>query len=187
MNNTNPLEKNAVSTSKELTRATIGAVVVAAVLALTVVLPAELGVDPTGIGHRLGLTAMGQAKATHAAAVATPAVVEQASTARRDALTLTLQPGEGAEIKATMRKGDVMNYAWSVDKNDAYYDFHGEAKGAAPDQFTSFETGTKGAAQGSFTAPFEGIHGWYWKNRGKERITVLLKTDGVYQKIARMP
>jgi hypothetical protein len=38
------------------------AVIVAAVLVLTAVLPAEYGIDPTGIGRRIGLTQMGRLK-----------------------------------------------------------------------------------------------------------------------------
>ena len=49
-------------TSQQLRRATILAVVVAASLLLTAVLPAEYGIDPTGVGRRLGLTQMGRLK-----------------------------------------------------------------------------------------------------------------------------
>ena len=49
-------------TSQQLRRATILAAVVAAFLLLTAVLPAEYGVDPTGLGRRLGLTQMGRLK-----------------------------------------------------------------------------------------------------------------------------
>lgn len=45
-----------------LRRATIAAVVVAALVIVVAVLPAEYGVDPTGLGKRLGLTQMGQLK-----------------------------------------------------------------------------------------------------------------------------
>jgi hypothetical protein len=45
-----------------LRRATLLAVVVAAILVVTAVLPAEYGIDPTGLGRRLGLTQMGLLK-----------------------------------------------------------------------------------------------------------------------------
>jgi hypothetical protein len=45
-----------------LRRASVIAVVIAAVLVVTAVLPAEYGVDPTGIGRRIGLTQMGRLK-----------------------------------------------------------------------------------------------------------------------------
>ncbi|WP_434478467.1 hypothetical protein [Gemmatimonas sp.] len=46
-----------------LRRASLVAVVIAAVLVVTAVLPAEYGVDPTGIGRRIGLTQMGRLEA----------------------------------------------------------------------------------------------------------------------------
>ncbi len=49
-------------TLQQLRRATMLAVVVAVVLLCMAVLPAEYGVDPTGIGRRLGLTQMGRLK-----------------------------------------------------------------------------------------------------------------------------
>lgn len=45
-----------------LRRASLVAVVIALVLAVTAVLPAEYGVDPTGVGSRIGLTQMGRLK-----------------------------------------------------------------------------------------------------------------------------
>lgn len=45
-----------------LRRASLIAVVIAVVLVVTAVLPAEYGVDPTGIGRRIGLTQMGRLK-----------------------------------------------------------------------------------------------------------------------------
>jgi hypothetical protein len=49
-------------TSKQLIRSTIAAAIVAIVVLVTTVLPAEYGVDPTGIGTVLGLTKMGEIK-----------------------------------------------------------------------------------------------------------------------------
>jgi hypothetical protein len=47
---------------RALWRASLLALVVAVVLAVTAVLPAEFGMDPTGIGRRIGLTQMGRLK-----------------------------------------------------------------------------------------------------------------------------
>ncbi len=54
-------------TSKQLIRSTIITLVAAIVLLVTVVLPAEHGVDPTGIGGVLQLTEMGEIKTQLAA------------------------------------------------------------------------------------------------------------------------
>ena len=48
--------------SAQLLRSTIIAAVSALVILVTVVMPAEYGIDPTGIGRVLGLTEMGEIK-----------------------------------------------------------------------------------------------------------------------------
>ena len=50
-------------TSAQLLRSTGIAIAAAAVILVTVVLPAEYNLDPTGIGGVLGLTEMGEIKA----------------------------------------------------------------------------------------------------------------------------
>lgn len=62
----------ALPSSKALLRSTALAVAIAAALLLTAVLPAEYGIDPTGIGKLLGLTQMGQVKAKLAEEAAAP-------------------------------------------------------------------------------------------------------------------
>ena len=71
--------------SKQLLRSTILAAVAAVVLLVAVVLPAEYGVDPTGIGRVLRMTEMGEikqqlaAEAAADAAAAAPSAPTQAS------------------------------------------------------------------------------------------------------------
>ncbi|KKD57458.1 hypothetical protein VM57_06850 [Stenotrophomonas maltophilia] len=59
--------------SKQLFRSTIIAAVSAAVILITVVLPAEYGIDPTGVGRVLRLTEMGEIKNQLAAEAASDA------------------------------------------------------------------------------------------------------------------
>ena len=63
-------------TSRQLIRSTAIAFVVAALLLVTCVLPAEYGVDPTGIGRLLGLTQMGEVKMALAEEAANNAAAE---------------------------------------------------------------------------------------------------------------
>jgi hypothetical protein len=49
--------------ARRLLKSTVLAALVAAAILVTIVLPAEYGVDPTGIGRALGLTQMGETKA----------------------------------------------------------------------------------------------------------------------------
>lgn len=64
--------------SRKLLRSTLIALAVAGALLVTVVLPAEYAIDPTGIGRALGLTQMGEIKAQLAAEAAADAPSETA-------------------------------------------------------------------------------------------------------------
>jgi len=50
-----------VHSTATLVKASIGATVIAAVVFVTAILPAEYNIDPTGIGHMSGLTSLAQA------------------------------------------------------------------------------------------------------------------------------
>lgn len=161
-------------TPRQLTVATLAAVVVALVLGVTVVLPAERGVDPTGAGGLLGLTAMGELK--------------QGGTldgTRTDTLDVVLQAGQGVEVKAEMVAGAELVWSWTSDGGPVTFDFHGEPKGAPPDVFQSYATGSEPQAEGKFVAPFEGIHGWYWKNTNAGPVTIRVTTSGTYSSLSR--
>lgn len=62
MYNTDLPNRAELPSSRQLLRSTIIAVVVAAILLVTVVLPSEYGIDPTRVGRVLGLTQMGEIK-----------------------------------------------------------------------------------------------------------------------------
>jgi hypothetical protein len=67
--------------SRRLVRSTLVAASVATLLLVTVVLPAEYGVDPTGVGRVLGLTQMGEIKAALAKEAAADAAADAAAAA----------------------------------------------------------------------------------------------------------
>ena len=68
-----------------LLRSTLIALVVAVAILVLAVLPAEYGVDPTGIGRKLGLTQMGEIKVALAKEVAADAAADAAAAAAADA------------------------------------------------------------------------------------------------------
>ena len=178
------------STSR-LLKATAVAIAVAAGGLVTTVLPAEYGIDPTGIGTRLGLNVLG---APAEAAEGEAPVIEPAAAAtvarhdanyRSDNMSLTLAPGKGAEIKAHVSQGDTFVFHWTADANVAV-DMHGERVDAAKDEYTSYWIEREQSqASGSFTAPFDGSHGWYWLNRGDTPVTVQVDISGFQQDLYR--
>ena len=88
---------------KVLNRATVIAVGVAAVLLVTVVLPAEYGVDKTGVGSVLGLTEMGRMKR----AAAQPGT----ATPTTSLAPLNYQPGQVAELQMPLAPGEEIGRA----------------------------------------------------------------------------
>jgi len=192
-------------TTKQLNRAILVAAGVASVLLATVVLPAEYGIDPTGIGRTIGLTEMGEGKrkaasgtpeaAAPIAAIGdtgdltldeAPAATSAATGSQVGEATLTLQPDEGSEVKATMKAGDEITYKWSTGGPKINFELHGEEPNAGAGDYTSYEKGTSAGASGTFRAPFDGTHGWYWRNRSNAPITVTVKAKGRFEKFARV-
>jgi hypothetical protein len=192
--------------SKKLLRSTLLAAVSALVLLVAVVLPAEYGIDPTGVGRVLRMTDMGDIKqqlaaeavadaalsaqspanATAAAVLATaPTAAAQAAAPKlewRDEMPFTLTPGEGTEIKLTMAAGAKAQYAWVVEGGEVNFDTHGDAPGKS----ISYEKGRAVSSdEGVLEAAFTGNHGWFWRNRGKSNVTVILRTRGDYTAIKK--
>jgi hypothetical protein len=182
----------------QLNRATFGAAVAAAVILVTTVLPAEYGVDPTGVGSALGLTAMGLTKQAAAGNNAGPAEPVEAApsasvagspvtTVLPDGATeirLTLKPFEGKEVKATMKAGQEFTYRWSSNGAALEFELHGDPEGAVNDEYTSYEKGNSASGTGTFRAPFDGRHGWYWKNNGTSPVQVTVTAKGNFAKFA---
>lgn len=198
--------------ARRLLKSTAIALGGATVILVTIVLPAEYGVDPTGVGRVLGLTEMGEIKmrlAAEAAAengaapastpasmsAATPAVgaapgarpagaSTPADTGRSDVTVSVIAPGQAREIKLEMRRNARATFAWTTDRGVVNYDTHADAPGI---RYHNYAKGTAVRADsGSLTAAFDGMHGWFWRNRGTDTVTVTLRTRGDYQEVKRV-
>ncbi|OZA28749.1 MAG: hypothetical protein B7X93_06845 [Hydrogenophilales bacterium 17-61-9] len=195
----NPHNTHPLPELSQLIKATGVALVAAAAILITIVLPAEHGIDPTGMGRALGLTTLSapetgaaaaliadasaavQAAAPPAAQVAAATVTTSEVPFRSDEMVLTLQPGEGDEIKATMRQGEQFVFVWTAEGGKVNFDMHGERPNAGA-EFTSYWKDTQQTrAQGTFVAPFDGTHGWFWRNRGDQPVRVKVKVSGFYE------
>jgi hypothetical protein len=96
---------------------------------------------------------------------------------------ITLAPGEGVEIKLTMIAGERVRFSWTVEGGVVNYDQHGDGGGGS----MSYEKGRAVPNQeGELEAAFDGKHGWFWRNRGKAPVTVILLTEGPYTAIERL-
>ena len=208
------MSKSNISTDRELPstnkliKSTILAAAIAGVLLITVVMPAEYGIDPTGIGNVIGLKKMGEIRVSLAkeeaadqannlgtnteikqdeviAAVAsTPQPASIGATTLNHEMQVTLAPDEGAEIKMEMSKGNKVQYAWSTNGGNANFDVHADSKKLGID-YHQYSKGSEQRKEGEIEAAFDGSHGWFWRNRTSNPIVITLKTEGEYTEISR--
>lgn len=190
--------------SKQLIRSTVIAGAAAVAILVTVVLPTEYNIDPTGIGEALGLAEMGEIKSQLAeeaeadrqmgldeqssllggvlglfvgAAYAQEAAPAEGAEAWRDETTFTLKPGDSAEWKMVMEAGQTAEYQMLVEGGRVNFDLHGHGGGNS----VTYEKGRGSTgAEGEVTADFDGEHGWFWRNRDSADITVTVQVRGEY-------
>lgn len=214
MYNTPVPPKSELPTSAQLVKSTIAALGLSATVLVTVVLPAEYGIDPTGVGKVLGLKEMGEIKSQLAdeaeadrlrssrsgnragsaasgqqasfigrllaSLVASPAYAHDGQDQydrQTDETSVTLVPGEGMELKLEMHKGDVVEFGWQTGGAMVNFNLHGEAE----DDSVTYEKGRGVSGKtGQLQALFDGEHGWWWRNRTGENVTIILRTSGRY-------
>lgn len=200
MYNANKPDPDELPSSAQLLRSTIIALIAAIVILVTIVLPAEYGIDPTGVGRAIGLAEMGEIKTELAREAEedrqNPGHGDQsglvdgliglligtahAQEAWRDEVTFTLAPGDYTEIKLVMNEGDAAHYEWAAEGGRINFDLHAHAGGESVD----YKKGRgETAGDGSFEAPFAGDHGWFWRNRDKADVTVTLRLRGDYSEV----
>ena len=108
------------------------------------------------------------------------ALVAQPTMDKQDAVEFNLAPGEGMEYKYRLEKGAGMLYSWSA-SGLLHYEMHSVPDGAPKEFAETFDKqDDRMSAHGTYTAPFPGIHGWYWQNRTKEPVTLKMTTTGFY-------
>ena len=92
-------------------------------------------------------------------------------------MQVTLAPNEGTEIKVELAKGRKVNYSWASDGGRANFDVHGDSKKLNID-YHGYIKGSQQKDEGVLTAAFDGNHGWFWRNRTPNTLTVTLKVKG---------
>jgi len=153
MNETDNQESQPAPSQGNLLKGALLALVAAAVVTVLFVLPAEFGVDPTGIGAKLGLLDLADTaeSAENSGASGGSTIVEgtwpgipeefdfyepeilgdpysrtQAAKFRSDTITIELDVGEQTEYKAIMKQGEAFVYHWKLEKGIVYTDFHAD-------------------------------------------------------------
>ncbi len=200
------LEKN------KIIKATLISLIVGALLLVIAVLPAEYGMDPTGVGKLIGFSKLyvPEESGTNSLGVmatnsTTPLIklekagsgpnVERPAEAdnpppttqlksREDETKVVVPAGKGIEFKIDMLKYGKMKYEWTTANGEVlYFDFHGEVKQEKKVKEVYFESYTISSSNnmvGTLLAPYDGKHGWFFRNTGNEDVTVTLRLKGQY-------
>ena len=187
----------------------------ALVVTVLFVLPAEYGVDPTGLGEKIGLTRLATPVAPEIDS--TPRIVEgrfpeispddefdyfepetlgdpfsrtQDREFRSESMVIALDEFEQVEVKAVMKQGDALVYSWRlVEGASIYTDFHADPLEVEkfPEQYwIRYLESENPSASGSLVAPFDGNHGWYWLNIEENPVRIELEVHGYYDSIAEI-
>ncbi len=211
MNNNNRPSNTDLPSATKLIKSTVVAIVLAAIILVTAVLPAEYGIDPTGVGNILGLTKMGEIKVslaqeaaaetanTTAKAMKTEAkkiaesvakAIENAVEAqpkksvKSDSITLSLKPDQGREVKVKMVKGGKVSYKWTTSNGLANFDIHGDSAKHQINYF-NYSKGSAESSDGVLEAEFDGKHGWFWRNRTGKPMTITLEVEGEFTEMTQ--
>lgn len=195
---------NELPSASKLIKSTVAAIVLASIILLSAVLPAEYGIDPTGMGSILGLTKMGEIKvslaqeaaAEEAAAEATKtsgtaevspvakenkqvAELQPTNNIKSGSITVTLAPDQGREVKVKMVKGGKVSYSWKTSNDRANFDVHGDSEKHQISYF-NYAKGSAESDSGVLKAEFDGKHGWFWRNRSGKPMTITLVVEGEF-------
>ena len=154
---------------RKIAVATVTALIVAALLLVGVVLPAEYGLDLLGTGRALGLLGLAQA----------PAVALRDDEYRVDSAEISIGPYEWVEYTYRFEEGASMLFSWQA-TGALDYNLHSAPAGSPPGYSESFDAQTNDRAHGSYTAPYPGVHGWYWENQSDDEVMLSLHTAGFY-------
>ena len=182
------VETPATEIRNRLAVATGAALLVAGLVLVALVLPAEYALDPLGTGAKLGLLDLGvtgqQVDALESgkgtAAGGGTILAPQGAAFKQETITFDAKPREGFEYKYRLEKGEALLYSWTA-SSPMNTEFHAEPDGAPRGYAQTYEKKDgMTAASGTLTAPFSGIHGWYWENTTDQPATVTLTTAGYY-------
>jgi hypothetical protein len=146
---------------KRIALSALIACIVAGIVLVTAVLPAEYGIDPTGVGRAFGFTALRAPVRTieitdvvggnesvreveipdfgEPVPLPNPAVHQAEDQAPRSQRFVVAIPPEGeTEIKTVLREGKMILYTWSVDRGTIYSDLHGHNPEFGSDFFVRY-------------------------------------------------
>lgn len=201
-------DKQSLISKKQILKSIFIAFTIGMVVFLVAVLPAEYGIDPLKTGELFGfnklhkkeaiilpssslnfkkitLNDIGSKEDIQKPIEANNPPPKEQFLEREDVIKIIVPASKGIEYKIKVLKYGSVKYEWQTTNNDIVFtDFHGEVKEENPPKDVFYESYTVAYSNnmgGTFTAPFFGKHGWYFKNLKEKDIEVVLKLKGQYE------
>lgn len=175
--------------------ATLGAVALAVLIVLGVILPVEFNRDPLGLGKLTGLSRLWapEDQQVDASDGGVARAREYDIAFRTDVVEIPLgdflagADESELEYKVRMRKDATLTYSWDVtgttEPRDFRFDQHGHTTPAPgqPMTVSTYKQAFGLRQQGALTAPFDGIQGWQFSNSSEKPVVVRLRLAGFYE------
>lgn len=192
---------------KKLVKAIFIGLAIGAIVLVCGIMPAEYGIDPTGAGKLFGFSRLyvpEQSAGSGAPIGNYPLIkLEDAGSGpevprpveadnpppkkqydeRMDSVQVIVPAGKGIEYKVYMLKYGTMKYEWTSGSTVLFFDFHGEVAQENPPKNVFFQSHTVAYSNnmvGTFVSPFEGKHGWYFRNKTVKDVAVTIRLKGQY-------
>ncbi len=172
------------------------AFVAASLIMFGAVLPVEFNWDPLRLGQMSGLNRLWAPSevAFDTSKSEVPLAREYPEGFRADIIEIPLRAGgdstrgDELEYKVQMKKDATFIYEWSVadipKPDEFYFDFHGHTLAAGKAMtVATYKQATGTSANGALTAPFDGVHGWFFQNQSANPVVVRVKISGFYELI----
>lgn len=156
-----------------------------AVAVVIFVLPAETGIDPTGLGEAGGLTDIANPGASEflerglkrKGAFTPTSGVPQTEAGASDHWEHELGPFEEVELKYDLAAGAPIAFTWSA-TGPVNYDMHAHPFDGGEALTESYAIEKADRLAGRYVAAFSGIHGWHWQNRSTGTVKITLDASG---------
>jgi len=164
----------------------------AIVLLVTIVLPAEYDIDPTGVGSVLGIRGLSHQAVVegvnseigeNAIAAASLLHINHQPPLKFVDVDLILEPYGQGEFKLKMQANAQLSYLWHSGSDLVYADLHGHTlvlgdEGEQEIVVRYLETQEGMGESGQFETPFGGDHGWYFLNLETRPINIRVQISG---------
>ena len=191
------LEPNRPLSARRLILSLVATLVLAGLIVLGAILPAEFNRDPLGIGRLSGLSRLWapDEKAVDPNGGGVARTREYDMPFRSDVVEIPLgdfmsgSDKSELEYKVRMKKDATLIYAWEAigtqEPRDFHFDQHGHTTPAPGQPMTvaTYKQAFGLKQQGALTAPFDGIQGWQFSNSSEKPVMVRLRLAGFYELI----